>query len=153
MNNFNLIKYEKAYKSDCIDVFKSNMPDSFRESELDEFIDWLDNGIDDDYFVLEVEDKIVGCGGIYKDEMNNEVGLAWGMIHKEYQGKGYGKELLLYRIEFLKKNFPNKKIILRTTQDTYKFFEKFGFKTIGFTKDGWAEGLDKYVMILSKMKL
>ncbi len=134
-------------------IFDSNCPDTFLEQEREEFGQWLKHKTDKHpYWVLIAYEQAVGCGGIYtnyhkKSKYDSEVGLAWGMILKSEQRKGYGKKLFIYRLNYLKKKYPNKTIVLRTSQHTNAFFEKFGFSTVDFTKDGWDQGLDFYEMI------
>jgi predicted GNAT family N-acyltransferase len=64
-------------------------------------------------------------------------------LHK----KGIGRELLLYRIQLIRSGFPGYPISLDTTQHSYLFFEKMGFKVVKITRDGYGEGLDRYDMV------
>jgi predicted GNAT family N-acyltransferase len=75
--------------------------------------------------------------------------MTWGMIDNKVHKNGFGKELLLFRIKQAKELYPEVKIALGTTQYTFSFFEKYGFKTVAYEKDHWAKGLDLYQMELS----
>lgn len=138
----------------CLAIFDSNCPASFAEWERPEFAEWLrDRTSKNPYWTIAVEGHIVGCGGIYtsddhhKDsDYGREAGFAWGMVDKAHQGKGYGKALFQYRLDYLLEHYGDWSIILRTSQTANTFFEQFNFKTIEYTEDGWSKGLHKYEM-------
>lgn len=140
-----ILPYKAEYKSDCLNVFNSNIPKYFAEHELDEFVMWLETGQLDNYYVVRLGDDIVGCGGIYLDQENNKAGFAWGMIHQDHHNNGFGKVFSEFRIDKIKEasNLP---IFLVTSQHTFEFYRKLGFEVISFEKDGFCEGLDKYDM-------
>jgi signal transduction histidine kinase/predicted GNAT family N-acyltransferase len=100
------------------------------------------------YFVIEVMNEVVGCGG-YTKVNNDEITLTWGMISQSMHGKGIGKTLLQYRLGIVKSLFPNASVILDTTQLSYVFFERLGFKITGIIKDFYGQGLDRYDMKLT----
>jgi [ribosomal protein S18]-alanine N-acetyltransferase len=102
------------------------------------------------YFVFEEEGKILGCGGINYFIDKGEARLSWDMVHPEFQGKGIGKQLTLYRVELLKKDPRINIIVVRTTQLVYNFYEKSGFSIEKTEKDYWARGFVLYQM---KMKI
>mgnify|MGYP000594568710 FL=1 len=54
------------------------------------------------YYVLLVDGKVVGCGGINFAEKRTIGKISWDIMHPDYQGKSLGKKLLRYRIEVLK---------------------------------------------------
>jgi N-acetylglutamate synthase-like GNAT family acetyltransferase len=142
------------YKSALLNVFKSNMPLYFATEELPLFDAFLDRDMErGPYYIIFKEDAIVGCGGIALNQptkYTNEphVIMTWGMVDNSRHKEGFGKALLLYRIEKAKEVYPGVKIALGTTQHTFEFFEKYGFKTVFFEKDHWAKGLDLYQMEL-----
>lgn len=122
-----------------------NTPRYFDPEEKNDFLNYLQNERED-YFVVELDDLIVGCGGINYEE-NKSIGIiSWDIIHPDFQGKGIGRELLNYRLELLKTNNTTKKIIVRTSQLTDKFYEKNGFVLTRVIKDYWANGFDLYFM-------
>jgi [ribosomal protein S18]-alanine N-acetyltransferase len=147
--------YQPEYKEALIDVFKSNMPLYFAKHELKLFSDFLDKDAlsRGPYSVILNNDEVVGSGGI---ALNNptkytpepHVILTWGMVDNSQHKKGFGKELLKFRIEQAEKTYPGIKIALGTTQHTYRFFERFGFETVYYEKDHWALNLDLYQMEL-----
>jgi ribosomal-protein-alanine N-acetyltransferase len=140
--------YSESDKPEVIKLLQLNTPEYFDPSEEIEFIDYLDNKIED-YFVVLRKSKIVGAGGINYFPDENMSRISWDMIHPDYQGKGVGKELIQYRIELIKASSKNiELIVVRTSQLTYKFYKKMGFELDKIEKDFWAKGFDLYQMII-----
>ena len=48
------------------------------------------------YYVLLVDGKVVGYGGINFTEKRTIEKISWYIIHPYYQGKSLGKKLLMY---------------------------------------------------------
>jgi len=144
-------------KNSCIEIFKSNCPKYFDVSELGPFISWLNNlatdnpaysnSLKDYYYVLEIpEIGIVGCAGFYLVKDGESARFAWGMIHGDFHNKGYGTALTKYRLDRIKEISPTLNITLGTSQHTYRFFEKMGFKVTAMLLNGYAENMDRYDM-------
>jgi ribosomal-protein-alanine N-acetyltransferase len=132
------------------------MPLYFADEELPLFFNFLDRDalIRGPYSVIFNDENIVGCGGIALNQPTKytnqqHVIMTWGMVDNMNHKKGFGKELLLFRIQQSKELYPEVKIALGTTQHTFEFFEKYGFKTVAHETDHWAKGLDLYQMELS----
>lgn len=141
-----ILKYTPLFREKCIEIFESNMPKFFATEELPLFIDFLENDIDGNYYVVEKKGEIVACGGIFLDDESDEAGLSWGMVHMGQHKNGIGKLLTEYRINLLKEVYPDKTYKVDTSQHTAGFYLKRGFRTIAVIPDGFAEGIDKYVM-------
>ncbi len=140
--------YSESDKPEVIKLLQLNTPEYFDPSEEIEFIDYLDNKIED-YFVVLRKSKIVGAGGINYFPDENTSRISWDIIHPDFQGKGVGKELTQYRIELIKMNSKKiELIVVRTTQLTYKFYEKMGFVLDKIEKDFWAKDFDLYQMVM-----
>lgn len=139
--------YTSADKNELIAILKLNIPSYFAQSEEGDFIEYLDNYVED-YFVVEDMGKIIGSGGINYFADSKLARLSWDIIHPHYQGKGIGKKLTLHRINEIKKAPDIHLIVVRTTQLVYKFYEKMGFKLEKTEKDFWAKGFDLYQMKL-----
>ena len=137
--------YHPTDKPEIIKMLKMNIPQYFDPSEEKDFIKYLDQHADH-YFVVEKNGQIIGCGGYNYWEKETIARIAWDFIHPDFQGKGIGKKLTLYRINEIKKNKAVKTIIVRTSQMAFKFYEKLGFKLESNEKDFWAEGFDLYLM-------
>ncbi len=142
----NIRPYHPNDRTRCLQLFDSNFPKYFAQEEKASFISWLDNPIREDYEVLTVDNTIIACGGIYFAPHENAAGLAWGMVHNSFHKMGYGKQLTLYRLEKLMIQFPDVTHKVETSQHTFGFYQLMGFKTVDIVKDGFAPGLDKYVM-------
>ena len=140
-----ITKYKTDYRENCIQIFKTNLPKFFANEELKQFEQFLDQ-IDDHYYVVEISGCPVGCGGIFFDEMSNQAGLSWGMVDANYHGQGIGKLLTSFRLDLLKKLYPEKIIKIETSQHTVAFYEKNDFKIVDVLADGFSEGLDRYTM-------
>jgi N-acetylglutamate synthase-like GNAT family acetyltransferase len=143
----------RAYKTSdfdrCLEIFRKNTGKFFSPDEEQDFVTWLENQSDEKYWVIEEQGKTMGCGGIFVDDEKKTTGLAWGMIHPKKHKQGFGKALTTFRINKLRKNYPDYRIFVATSQHTVGFYENFGFVTGLITKDGFAPGLDKYEMTLS----
>ncbi len=151
MNNEAVIrKYKETDKRDVIHLMQLNTPKYFSPEEEMGFNQYLDNEIEQ-YFVVEYNNTLVGCGGINFDDSSTGV-ISWDIFHPDYQSKGFGSQLLNFRINKLKELENIRKIIVRTSQLTYLFYEKLGFKLLEVKKDYWAEGLDMYRMEYVKEK-
>ncbi len=139
--------YSSEHKNDLINLIRLNTPRYFDVSEEIELIKYLDSQTED-YYVVEKDEKIIGCGGINYEVDKNSAFISWDIIHPDYQGKGIGKELLEFRINKIKTMGLYSQIIVRTSQFTFKFYGKAGFKLIEIVKDYWAKGFNLYYMEL-----
>jgi len=131
------------------------MPLYFAEEELPLFSAFLERDVTErgPYSIVFNNAEIVGCGGIALNKptlYTNEphIIMTWGMVDNKLHKQGFGKVLLLHRIKQAEELYAGIKIALGTTQYTYPFFEKYGFKTVFYEKDHWAKGLDLYQMEL-----
>lgn len=149
--------YYKNDETACLAAFKSNVPLYFTETEVDDFENFLqriaipdhpEKPLKTHYYVIAIDDKIVGCGGFGDKDNTAIITLAWGLVHKEYHKKGLGKLLLTHRLEQIKLLYPDVPVIVDTTQFAYAFFEKYGFHTTKITNDYYATGLHRYDMVL-----
>jgi N-acetylglutamate synthase-like GNAT family acetyltransferase len=142
--------YTDSDQAACLAIFESIDGDFFAEQESKHFQKWLFRALDDqlaNYYVIEKEGKLVGCGGFVLNPTKKEAVLAWGMIHTDHQGKGYGEALLNFRIDEIRRRMPEGKIItLDTTQRTYPFFKKLGFQVTKVQEGYHREDLHRYDM-------
>ena len=142
-----IVPYDSKYFKNCIEIIQSNTPKYIDYSEHSDYEDYLSRD-DEIYFVLFEKSNIVACGGYGLNKSGAKVVLSWGLVHSQHHNKGYGSELLKYRLNHIKNNYPDIEIHLDTSQKTYKFFEKFGFNVKQISKNGYGKGLDRYDMIL-----
>lgn len=138
--------YNIEDKGKLIEILKLNVPEYFAESEIEDLDNYLDDEIEQ-YFVAEINEEIIGAGGI-NFESDYKIGIiSWDFINPKFQGIGLGTNLLRYRIELLKSMKSIEIISVRTSQLAYKFYEKNGFVLKEIKKDYWAKGFDMYKMI------
>lgn len=137
--------YQPTDHPTLLQLIRANTPMYFEKAEEAEFSKYLEEETED-YFVVEANGQIVGCGGInYEPDMKAAV-LSWDIIHPEYHGQGYGRELTEHRIARIRQQPGIERIIVRTSQHTFRFYEKMGFATEQVVKDYWAPGFDLYYM-------
>jgi ribosomal protein S18 acetylase RimI-like enzyme len=139
----------QSYKEDdyalLLKLFILNSPAYFAPEELDDYKKYLKNERED-YYVVKVVDVIVGCGGINYDTEEKTAVISWDILDPSFQGQGIGSALLQYRISLLKNDSKIEKIVVRTSQHTYLYYEKNNFYTVKVKKDYWAAGFDLYLM-------
>jgi ribosomal-protein-alanine N-acetyltransferase len=139
----------QPYKEDdypqLLKLFSSNSPAYFASEEIADFKRYLKNERED-YYVVKVVDVIVGCGGINYDTEEKTAVISWDIIDPSFQGHGIGSALLQYRLGLLEQNNKIEKIVVRTSQHTYLYYEKNNFYTVQVEKDYWAVGFDLYLM-------
>ena len=129
------------------------MPEYFAKDELSDFQKYLKNiskikdGWNDSFFILNRDKKIVGCAGIGINKSKKIASLSWGMVDINYHRNGFGTLLTNYRLNLLKSVNLNLEISLDTSQYSYLFYEKFGFKIVDIEHDGYEKGMHKYYMI------
>ena len=144
-NSIVIREYLTTDKEVVINLIKLNTPNFFAKEEVNDLSNYLDKGIEL-YYVLLVDGKVVGCGGINFAEKRTIGKISWDIIHPQHQGKSLGAQLLKYRIEKIKSINGIQKITVRTSQLAYKFYEKQGFTLKEIRKDYWAKGYDMYSM-------
>jgi len=137
--------YNPSDKHQLIALLKLNIPQYFAETEEADFIEYLDQYLED-YFVVEEAGAIVGAGGINYFASEKLARISWDVVHPDLQGKGIGTQLTQHRINLLKSNPAIELIVVRTSQVVYRFYEKMGFVLQKTEKDYWAKGFDLYEM-------
>jgi [ribosomal protein S18]-alanine N-acetyltransferase len=138
-------EYKNTDKEAILNLFSLNTPEYFSPEEENGLVFYLENEIEY-YFVLEINKQIVGSGGINFSEDKTTGIISWDILHPDFQRKSLGSKLLKYRIEKLKEFSEVQKIIVRTSQLVYRFYEKQGFKLIEIVEDYWAKGFHLYKM-------
>lgn len=134
---------------DLLRLIQLNTPHYFAPEETSDFEHYLKHEIEQ-YFVIEVNQHIVGCGGINFENNFTTAKISWDLIHPDYQGKGYGRLLLEHRLQLLHAMPTVKRIIVRTSQHAFQFYEKSGFVLQEVHPNYWAQGYDMYMMELKQ---
>ncbi len=137
--------YHPSDQAEIVQLLRLNTPEYFAPSEESDLMDYFQHHIDH-YYVVEMDGKIVGCGGFNLADEGKTARISWDIIHPEYQGKGIGGVLTSFRIEEIGKIESVEIISVRTSQLVYPFYEKFGFELKEVVKDYWAKGFDLYRM-------
>lgn len=138
--------YHPRDQPQLIHMIELNTPQFFAPSEKKEFIEYLDQD-SENYFIIEEENTIIGSGGFNLGFDDGKTArISWGMIHPDWQGKGVGAKITRYRVAQIKKNQEVSKIVVRTTQVVYGFYQKLGFELEHVETDYWAVGFDLYQM-------
>ncbi|OOM78647.1 GNAT family N-acetyltransferase [Clostridium sp. BL-8] len=77
-------------------------------------------------FLLIGNDEIIGSVVIDGNEIDDLI------VNPKYQGDGYGKELLLFAINYMQKNKiePIKLCVLKWNEKAVKFYKKYGFQCV-----------------------
>ena len=136
-------KYTQSDKGTITDLLRLNTPNYFSPEEEKDLIYYLDNE-SDNYFVVEIDDILMGCGGFNLTQDGETARIAWDFFHPSAQGKGFGTELTRFRIQKIKQIKTVKTLSVRTSQMAYKFYERFGLELRETVKDYWADGFDLY---------
>ncbi|MFD1096095.1 GNAT family N-acetyltransferase [Salegentibacter chungangensis] len=131
-----------------LELVKLNIPEYFDETEWPQFKEYLEHETED-YYVIEENGKIIGSGGLNYSPQKKRAVLSWDVLHPRHQGRGHGRKLVQYRIERARQRKGVEDLIVRTSQLTYKFYEKMGFDLEQVEKDFWAKGYDLYFMKMS----
>ena len=141
--------YRAEDMAGCLALFDSNTPRFFDVSEREGFVSFLnDQALRWPYQVLELEGRIVGCGGHAVEADGVSVALCWGMVDNSLHGQGLGRVLTEARIAAARATPGVARVKLNTSQHTQGFYARFGFETEKVTPDGYASGIDRWDMVL-----
>jgi predicted GNAT family N-acyltransferase len=140
--------YISADLEKVIAIFRSNIPKYFGPEEEAGLRDFL-AAFADDYFVCELDGKVIGSGGFaLNDGEDKTVSLCWGMIRSDHLGNGLGRELTEFRIDAARDRYGDLPLVISTSQHTQGFYEKFGFRLTEHVSGGFGPGID-----ICKMRL
>jgi ribosomal-protein-alanine N-acetyltransferase len=149
--------YVPADRAACLAIFEGNMPRYFALGEWSDFARWLDaqdagqlaypENLAEPYFVVEDNRQVIACGGFCAHRRQLVVGLAWGMVRHDLHRQGIGRTLLEHRLQLAHTHYPAYAVVLDTSQHSYPFFERLGFRVMRIIPDGYGPGLDRYDML------
>jgi len=145
-------KYQKQNEPVLIKLLRQNTPQYFAPEEEADFLRYLHTHVQQGlahHFVYEENGQVLGCAGYSWNREEKSGMVAWFVVDTQQQGRGIGSALLHYCIDALKQVKDLNKIVVRTSQLVYPFFEKAGFVLLFTEKDYWAPGFDLYQMELS----
>ncbi|MDX1651571.1 MAG: GNAT family N-acetyltransferase [Brumimicrobium sp.] len=132
-----------------IAVLRKNTPLYFDPSEEPDYREYHAHETER-YFVMEYGNAIIGAGGYNTGfENGSQVRISWDLIDPDFQGRGFGKILLEHRISEISKIQGVQTTVVRTSQKTYLFYEKTGFKLYRIVPDYWSKNFDLYELHLN----
>jgi N-acetylglutamate synthase-like GNAT family acetyltransferase len=133
-------RYEPADRASCLSVLDSLTPALLDSAARPLFESWLDR-TEGQYFVMEHEETVVGCGGYSLSPDQSTATLRWGMIRNSAQKMGLGRFLLMYRIREIGKTGTVGVVLAHSPQTSAGFFEKQGFRRNGMATDACPTGV------------
>lgn len=145
MKELKIRKYIQEDKPRVLGLIRLNTPTFFHPEEASALSHYLDKEIDA-YFVVEQKDQILASGGYNWFPETGKARLSWDLVHPGFHGLGIGRLLTQFRMERIREGLPAKYLQVRTTQHTYRFYEKMGFYTQRIVPGFWADGFDLYDM-------
>ena len=132
----------------CLAVFDSNVPTYFATAERPAFAAFLVE-MPCAYLVGEAADGgVVACGGWFHAPERGEgvAGLAWGMVRRDWHGRGVGRQLLEARLAGVRVMPGVHTLAISTSQHTEAFYARAGFAVAERAADGHAPGIDRVEM-------
>ncbi len=142
------IHYRVFYPQDldqCLAIFEGNCPEFFAIPEQKQFAQYLGKEKLPYFVLIDPDEKIVACGGFVVE--SNIAELAWGMVERNRHGQGLGTLLFNFRLVEIRKA---KAVALKmdTNQHSLGFYLRLGFKIQSKIPNGYAEGLDRFDLLL-----
>ena len=132
-HNFNSISKEQLY-----DVLSLRQKVFIIEQDcFYEDLDYSDQ--DASHLLLYIDNELIGYSRIFPPGIKYETAsIGRIVIDLEYRGKGYGKNITLESIRFIRKNFPESDITISAQYRLVHFYEDLGFKIEGtiYLEDG-----------------
>ncbi|MFN4766294.1 MAG: GNAT family N-acetyltransferase [Bacteroidota bacterium] len=117
-NIITIREYEPKDKHDVIDLIRLSTPDYFAAHEEKDFNRFLETEREL-FYVLPMDGKIAGCGGInFADNRTTGI-ISWDIIHPAHRGKSYDS-FVVGSSEVLRLNFCAKNPPLRQAAKRYR---------------------------------
>ena len=130
----------------CLRLFDSNTPEFFAPDERAEFAGFLRHLDPCPYLVGERGGQVVACGGF--EGTGTSASLTFGMVDRALQGQGIGLALTKARLEAIRATAGVERVVIETSQHSAGFYDRLGFRVTEVTENGFAPGLDRWVMVL-----
>jgi len=126
VNNLEIKKVNNKDDLEKVIEIRKNVFIKEQNVPLDIEIDGLDS--EAEHFIVYLDDEPIGCARIRTNK--NSAKLERISIIKQHRGKGFGKKLTKFLIDYCrKKNFNE--IFLHSQTSVTEFYEKIGFKVRG----------------------
>jgi ElaA protein len=73
-------------------------------------------------------DELLAYLRVYQKDGKYKIGRV--IVNPEYQGKGFGREMMVEAVRYVKENFPGEAVEMSAQHHLEKFYHSVGFKTI-----------------------
>lgn len=137
--------YQPDDRTPLLEVLDRLIPEFFVPEERADFEQYLLNERED-YFVVEVDQRVVAGGGINYFPAERTARLSWDLVDPAFHGRQIGSALVQHRLAVVRSNQLVDTVIVRTSQLAESFYQKQGFQRIHFQADFWGKGFDLVVM-------
>lgn len=118
----------------CLDIHRSNEPDYLEPGGIHGFVEFLARGTSY-YLVIEHDGKIIACGGLELAGDSDHATLVYGLVHRQFHGKGFGTTLLAARLSLLEHEGNSVPVWMSTSLAAVSFYGRFGFTLHSVTPD------------------
>ncbi|HBJ86839.1 MAG TPA: hypothetical protein DDZ88_23880 [Verrucomicrobiales bacterium] len=118
----------------CLDIHRSNEPDYLEPGGIHGFVEFLARGTSY-YLVIEHDGKIIACGGLELAGDSGHATLVYGLVHRQFHGRGFGTTLLAARLSLLEHEGDAVPVWVSTSLAAVSFFGRFGFTLHSVTPD------------------
>lgn len=132
----------------CLDIHRSNEPDYLEPGGIHGFVEFLARGTSY-YLVVEHDGKIVACGGLELAGDSDHTTLVYGLVHRQFHGKGFGSTLLAARLSLLEHEGGPVPVWMSTSLAAASFYGRFGFALHSVTPDPVGPERDQGLLWLS----
>jgi ribosomal protein S18 acetylase RimI-like enzyme len=139
--------YSHADHQACVEILTSNVPDFFLATDVTSFFAFVAR-LPGPYYVLEDLGQTVAAGGWALDG-DGVADLTWAMVRRDLHRRGFGSELLRFRLKAICKETQASLVRVRTTQLVLGFFSRHGFRVVDVVVDGYGAGQDLVTMELN----
>lgn len=119
-------EYQPDDLEDCLEIYRSISLNSKEPEDLTNFAEFLELGTSY-YLVVEYEGDVIACGGLELIGDSDTATLVYGLVHGEYQRRGFGTTLLAARIALLEPEDRPVELWISTNEATIPFYGRFGF--------------------------
>jgi N-acetylglutamate synthase-like GNAT family acetyltransferase len=130
----------------CQSIYRLNESKHFPLGNSGAFDNWLINRRAS-ILVVESQQTVVAVGGINitRSRFVNLAILTFGMVHPDYQQRGFGTVLLLARLLLLPDTRVPRMLLITTVRTTSStFYSRFGFTYTGTTPDQLGNPANNY---------
>lgn len=137
--------YDRRDRDRCVAIFDANSPEYFSPVERDDYLRFLDGGIDD-YRVCVEGERIVGAFGLTMTGAS-ESELNWILIDPVTHGRGIGSKVLRDVVERCRES-GTASLEIAASHKSAPFFERFGARAVRTTEHGWGPDMHRVDMRL-----